>query len=358
MGNTTYKAAGVDLEAYREAMQRLPPLMHRTFGPRVISQDGGFAGLFRLDFASSLFSRNYQRPVLVACTDGVGTKLKVAQRAGRHDTVGLDLVAMCVNDALCSGAEPLFFLDYVALPADDPPLLESIVRGISDGCVEAHCALLGGETAILPDVYRPGEYDLAGFCVGVVEEAEIIDGQQIKEGDQVIGIASSGLHANGYSLARKIVFEIGGCDLQQMVEELGSTVQEALLRPTRIYAQLIRTLKRQNHIWSHVHGLAHVTGGGLCENTQRVLPKSVDLCFQDGAWPVPPVFRWLQRLGQVDPQEMRSVFNMGIGFVMVVDAAVTEQTLSEVQQAGYSAWLIGEVIKGTGQARLVGDAIE
>src|SRR6185436_16768793 len=209
MAKATYKDAGVDLDVYDEAMTRLPRLMHRTFSPRVLKLDGGFAGLFQLDFASRLFERKYEDPILVSCTDGVGTKLKVATLIDKHDTVGIDLVAMSVNDALCCGAEPLFFLDYVAMSHDDPERLEALVKGVSDGCVEADCALLGGETAIMPDIYTRGEYDLAGFCVGVVERRNIIKGSSIAPDDVVIGIASSGLHSNGYSLIRKVVFDIG-----------------------------------------------------------------------------------------------------------------------------------------------------
>src|SRR5262249_8785372 len=242
MAKATYKDAGVDLELYRQSMARLPPLLHRTFTPRVIPLDGGFAGLFQLDFANHLFARNYRDPILVSCTDGVGTKLKVAQLAGRHDTVGIDLVAMSVNDALCCGAEPLFFLDYVAMSHDDPPLLEQIVQGISAGCLDADCALLGGETAIMPDLYARGDYDLAGFCVGVVERDRLIDGRGIAAGDIVIGVASSGLHSNGYSLVRKIAFEIAGLKIGDFVEELGATVGDVLLTSTRIYAKAVRRL--------------------------------------------------------------------------------------------------------------------
>src|SRR5262245_29176798 len=210
MAKTTYKDAGVDLEVYRQSMARLPRLLHRTYSPRVIPNDGGFAGLFQLDFASALFARRYEDPVLVSCTDGVGTKLKVANLTGVHNTVGIDLVAMSVNDAICAGAEPLFFLDYVAMSHDDPELLEQIVEGISQGCVEADCALLGGETAIMPDLYARGDYDLAGFCVGVAERKKLVDGKSISPGDVVLGVASSGLHSNGFSLARRIVFDIAG----------------------------------------------------------------------------------------------------------------------------------------------------
>ena len=214
MAKATYKDAGVDLEVYDQAMLRLPRLLHRTYSPRVIPSDGGFAGLFQLDFQNQLFARRYEEPVLVSCTDGVGTKLKVAQLAGVHNTVGIDLVAMSVNDAICCGAEPLFFLDYVAMSHDDPVLLEQIVEGVSNGCTEADCALLGGETAIMPDIYARGDYDLAGFCVGVVERKHLIDGHAITPGDTIVGVASSGLHSNGFSLIRKVVFDLAGLGVQ------------------------------------------------------------------------------------------------------------------------------------------------
>jgi phosphoribosylformylglycinamidine cyclo-ligase len=233
----TYKDAGVDLAVYAESMARLPSLLRRTHSPRVLPNEGGFAGLFQLDFAGGLFARKYRDPVLVSGTDGVGTKLMVAQLAGRHDTVGIDLVAMCANDVLCCGAEPLFFLDYVAMSHDDPPLLEAIVRGISDGCLQADMALVGGETAIMPDLYQRGDYDLAGFCVGVVERAKVLDGSTIVPSDMVLGVASSGIHSNGYSLVRKIVFDIAGLKAGDFVEPCGATVGEVLLRPTTIYAK-------------------------------------------------------------------------------------------------------------------------
>src|SRR5262245_51004332 len=225
----TYKDSGVDLDLYRQSMARLPPRLHRTFTPRVIPLDGGFAGLFQLDFANHLFARHYQNPVLVSCTDGVGTKLKVAQLAGRHNTVGIDLVAMSVNDALCTGAEPLFFLDYVAMSHDDPVTLEQIVAGVSAGCIEADCALLGGETAIMPDLYARGDYDLAGFCGAVADREKLVGGRTISPGDIVLGLASSGFHSNGYSLVRKAVFGVGGLSIDAIVPELGGTVADALL---------------------------------------------------------------------------------------------------------------------------------
>src|SRR5262245_40402639 len=292
MAKATYKDAGVNLEVYDEAMTRLPKLMHRTFSPRVMRLDGGFAGLFKLDFTSRLFSRNYDDPVLVSCTDGVGTKLKVAVLVDRHDAVGIDLVAMSVNDALCCGAEPLFFLDYVAMSHDDPERLEQIVRGVSDGCLEADCALLGGETAIMPDIYARGDYDLAGFCVGVVEKKHLIDGQSITPGDMVLGVASSGLHSNGYSLVRKVVFDMAGLGVRDDVPELGQTVGEALLAPTRIYARPVRKILQYYRVKNVVHGIAHITGGGLRDNLERILPAGTRAVLDRNSWPVPKVFGW------------------------------------------------------------------
>ena len=259
-----YRSAGVDLQTYEETISRLPPLLRRTYTPRVIEWKNGFAGLFRLDDQIGLLSRTYRDPVLVASTDGVGTKLKLAFATGRHATVGIDLVAMSVNDCLCAGAEPLLFLDYVAMSRDDPDLTIQVVKGISDGCIEAECALLGGETAILPDFYQPGEYDLAGFCLGVVERKHVLDGQDIRPGDKVVGLASSGLHSNGYSLARKIVFERAGLAPDTFVAELGRSVADELLEPTRIYVRAMKTVYRNYRVKKRIiHGIAHITGGGL-----------------------------------------------------------------------------------------------
>lgn len=347
MAKATYKDAGVDLEIYNEAMQRLPRLLARTHTPRVIPLPGGFAGLCRLDFGGTLFARNYRDPVLVACTDGVGTKLKVATAAGRHGTVGIDLVAMCVNDALCLGAEPLFFLDYVAMPKDDPALLEELVAGVSDGCLQAECALLGGETAILPDLYAEGDYDLAGFCVGVVDRANVIDGSALAPGDCVIGAASSGLHSNGYSLARMIVFQIAGLSIDQPVDELqGITVADALLEPTRIYARPVRNVLGHYRVKNVVHGIAHITGGGLQENLARIVPEGRQVVLRRGSWPVPPVFPWLQRLGQVEQAEMERVFNMGVGLVLVVSPYYAESVRAQLAKAGLESWEIGFVEDG------------
>jgi phosphoribosylformylglycinamidine cyclo-ligase len=348
MSKLTYKSAGVDLDRYQESMARLPKWLHRTHTPRVIRMEGGFAGLFQLDFAGRLFARHYSEPVLIACTDGVGTKIKVAQACGNHRTVGIDLVAMSVNDALCCGAEPLLFLDYVAMSRDDPALLEEIVAGISDGCIQADCALLGGETAVMPDIYAAGDYDLAGFCVGVVERRLLIDGQGIDEGDLVLGIASSGFHANGYSLIRKIVFDHAALGVDDFVPELDETVGTVLLRPTRIYCQVLRRVLRHYTVKNVVHGLAHVTGGGIEENVKRILPKHLRASLDRHSWTVPGEFSWLQKLGGIDPAEMLRVFNMGIGMVMIVSPFYANHILNSLKQLDLACWPIGKVVAGEG----------
>jgi phosphoribosylformylglycinamidine cyclo-ligase len=352
MGKATYKDSGVDLEVYAESMARLPRLLRRTHSPRVLAAEGGFAGLFRLDFADGLFARRYKDPVLVSGTDGVGTKLKVAQLAGVHHTVGIDLVAMCVNDVLCCGAEPLFFLDYVAMGRDDSALLETIVSGISDGCVESDMSLVGGETAIMPDMYQAGDYDLAGFCVGVVEREKLIDGSAIAPGDVVIGVASSGLHSNGFSLVRKIVFDKAGLTVGDFVESLGAKVGDALLTPTKIYARAVRTVLGHYRVKGVVHGIAHVTGGGLQENLARILPAGVGVTIDRDSWPVPPVFRWLQSLGEVDDAEMARVFNMGVGLVLVVSPYYAESIHQQLADSGLANWVIGQVREGPEGVRL------
>jgi phosphoribosylformylglycinamidine cyclo-ligase len=343
VSGATYSSAGVDLELYREGMARLPAHMRRTQCPRVMSPEGGFAALFALDF-KGLFTRGYEEPLLVSCTDGVGTKLKVAVAAGVHHTVGIDLVAMSVNDALCTGAEPLFFLDYVAMSHDDPHLLEQIVRGIADACLECECALVGGETAILPDMYHGGDYDLAGFCVGVVERKRLVDGRQIQAGDVAIGIASSGFHSNGYSLVRKAVFDLGGLTGSDRVADLGGrTVNDLLLEPTRLYARPVKAVLRHYRVKQVVHGIAHITGGGLVENLARIVPAHVQIRLTRGSWTVPGVFPWVQRLGSIDAAEMERVFNMGIGMVMVVSPHFADSIQKQLADLGYDNWAIGDV---------------
>lgn len=351
MSRLTYKDSGVDLELYQQAMGRLPALMHRTFSPRVVKNDGGFAGLFQLDFNSALFSRKYEEPVLVSGTDGVGTKLSVAKQVGRHDTIGIDLVAMCVNDILCCGAEPLFFLDYIAMGRDNPEMLEQIVKGISDGCVEGDCSLLGGETAIMPDHYEGDNYDVAGFCVGVADKKNLITGKQIAPDDLVIGISSSGFHSNGFSLVRKVVFKHAGLGVEEHVDALGTTVGEALLEPTRIYSGLVRAVLSHYRVKSVVHGIAHITGGGLLENTERILPPTVDLEFERLSWELPAVFPWVQELGQIDDDEMDKVFNMGLGLTFIVSPFYANKIVELAQSEGHQACIIGKAIPGTGTSR-------
>lgn len=339
----TYKDAGVDLDVYAESMGRLPALMHRTFSPRVMPRDGGFAGLFQLDFDGKLFARNYKNPVLVSGTDGVGTKLLIAQQTGIHHTVGIDLVAMCVNDLLCTGAEPLFFLDYVAMGHDDPDRLEQIVRGISDGCVDADMALLGGETAIMPDQYGHDDYDLAGFAVGVVERSKLIDGSAIAVGDTILGIGSSGIHSNGFSLVRKILADagIGWGDTPDVLD--GASVGETMLTPTLIYSSMLRKIRTHYRVKQVLHGVAHITGGGLAENLERILPAGVDCQIKEGSWNVPDVFTWLQSLGDVPESEMRRVFNMGIGMVLIVSDFYASKVTTLARETGLECVTIGQV---------------
>ena len=347
----TYKDAGVDLDVYAESMSRLPRLMRRTFSPRVIPNSGGFAGLFQLDFAGKLFARRYDDPVLVSGTDGVGTKLKIAQQTGQHTGVGVDLVAMCVNDLLCTGAEPLFFLDYVAMGRDDPERLEAIVQGISDGCVEADVALLGGETAIMPDMYGGDDYDLAGFAVGVVERRRLIDGRLVQPGDVVLGLAASGLHSNGFSLVRKIIRD-AGLQWQDRPEPLGgASLAEACLRPTRIYTQAVRAIQSRYRVKQVLHALAHITGGGIEENLNRVLPATVDAEIDPAAWQPPAIFPFLQAKGGVARDEMRRVFNLGIGMVAVVSEYYAASIAERVEQLGIACPRIGRIVAGEGNVR-------
>jgi phosphoribosylformylglycinamidine cyclo-ligase len=340
----SYKSSGVDLDLYEQSMARLPDLIARTRRPGVMDLPGGFAGLFRLAEAG-----RFEDPVLVSGTDGVGTKLKVAFAAQKYDTVGIDLVAMCVNDVLCLGAEPLFFLDYVALDRDDPDRLAQLVSGVAAGCQQAGCALLGGETAIMPAVYAKDEFDMAGFCVGVADRSKLTDGSAIRPGDVVIGLPSSGFHSNGYSLIRNAVFEHARLGIDDHVEELGRSVSDVLLTPTTIYAKPIVALLKS--FPGAVHGMAHITGGGLAENLERVLPDGCRAVLRRG-WPEPPEFAWLQRLGGIEESEMDRVFNRGVGFVLVVDAAFASAVSAECRSLGFESFSLGEVIEGTSGVEL------
>src|SRR5438552_2110460 len=347
MAKLTYRDAGLDLELYEQTLAGMVPFLKRTHTPRVLDGFGGFASLFSLDYNCRLFAKNYRRPVLVTSTDGVGTKLKIAGLMNKHDTVGIDLVAMSVNDCLCTGGEPLIFLDYLALPKDDPPLVRELIKGISDGCMEADCALVGGETAILPDFYQPGDYDMAGFCVGIVERDHIIDGRSIQVGDVVLGLASSGLHSNGYSLVRKVVFEHAGLKVDEFVPELERTVGAELLEPTRIYVRPVKHILQHYPVKKRVvRGLAHITGGGLVDNVPRVLPPGRRVFVRRGSWPVPPVFGWLQRLGGIEQDEMDRVFNQGIGLVMIVGRYYAESIQRQLSEDRVPTFVIGEVREG------------
>ena len=309
----TYKDSGVDITANDRMVDLIKPVVRRTFGPRVIRNHNGFAGLFRLDYREDLFKRNYKEPVLVACTDGVGSKILLARESGHFDTIGIDLVAMSVNDMLTCGAEPLFFLDYVAVHRLDPENIASIVNGVARGCEECDCALIGGETAEMPDIYEENDFDVAGFAVGAVERKRVIDGSQIEAGDLLIGLPSSGVHSNGYSLARRLVFKEAKLKYDTFVPEVGAPIGDELLKPTRIYVRPVLDLLNRYKVKRVVRGMAHITGGGLPGNVPRILPKGLRVTINTKSWPVPPIFKYLQSLG-VQRDEMFRVFNLCIGF--------------------------------------------
>ena len=328
----TYRDAGVDIDAGNALVERIKPLVKRSFRPEVMGGLGGFGALFNL-------AGKYREPVLVSGTDGVGTKLKLAQQLGRHDTIGIDLVAMCVNDVLVQGAEPLFFLDYFATGKLDIDTAAAVVGGIANGCTEAGCALIGGETAEMPDMYPPGEYDLAGFCVAAVEKSELRDGAAVREGDVLIGIASSGPHSNGYSLIRRIYDKAGRpADL----DVGGVKLADALMAPTRLYVKPVLELLRGAH-GAAIHAMAHVTGGGPTENIIRVVPDGLGLDIDASSWELPAVFGWLQREGNVADEEMWRTFNCGIGFVLIVDPQAAAAIEGELDRLQLGHWRIGEV---------------
>jgi len=341
-----YEEAGVSIEKGDAFVEDIQRHLRRTFGPRVVEMPKGFAGLFRLDHDRKLFARNYRDPVLVACTDGVGTKLKVAFRMKKHDTVGIDLVAMSVNDLIVQGAEPLFFLDYLVTGKLEPEIMVQVVKGIADGCAQAECALLGGETAEHPGDYPDGEYDLAGFCVGVVERNRIASIRGTEVGDVVVGLASSGLHSNGYSLVRKVFFETAGMDVNDHVNELGGTLGRELLKPTRIYVRPVLSALGYYRVKDVIHGVAHITGGGLVGNIPRVLGDGQAVRIRKGSWPVPPIFPLVQKLGKVDEEEMVEVFNMGIGMVLIVSPYYAGAVMRRIRRFGVEPYVIGEVVRG------------
>ncbi len=333
----SYKEAGVDVRAGYKAVELMKSHVGKTMRPEVLSGIGGFGGLFSLE------SIQMKAPVLVSGTDGVGTKLKIAFLLDRHDTVGIDCVAMCANDVICSGAQPLFFLDYVALGKLVPEKVEQIVKGVSEGCIQAGCALIGGETAEMPGFYPVDEYDLAGFVVGIVDKEKMIDGSKMQSGDVLIGLASSGIHSNGYSLVRK-VFNVGSDNLVRFNESLGSSVGEELLKPTRIYVKSVLSLLKE----FDVHGISHITGGGFIENIPRMIPSHLQAVVEKGTWTVHPIFKLLQELGEVEEIEMYNTFNMGIGMVLAVKAKDVDAVLAHLNTCGEHATRIGSVTEGEG----------
>lgn len=333
-----YKKAGVDIAAGNEAVERMKKHVKKTFRPEVLTDLGGFGGLFGLN------KDKYEEPVLVSGTDGVGTKLKLAFMMDKHDTIGVDAVAMCVNDIIVQGAEPLFFLDYLACGKVVPEKIEAVVKGISDGCLQAGCALIGGETAEMPGMYQGDEYDIAGFTVGVVDKKKIIDGTTIAPGDVVLGFASSGIHSNGYSLVRRLLLEECGYSLDQRLPELNDEVLgDVLIEPTRIYVKsALKLIEEVN-----VKGMAHITGGGFIENIPRVLPEGVNVNIEYGSWPVLPIFQLMQDKGAITNRDMFTTFNMGIGLVVVVPADQAEKALQAAAELGEKAYRIGTVTEGS-----------
>jgi phosphoribosylformylglycinamidine cyclo-ligase len=333
----TYADAGVDIDKANTLVSAISRITKQTKRPGVIGEIGGFAGLFSMERAIA----DMKHPVLVSSTDGVGTKLKIAFMLDKHDTIGIDLVAMCVNDILVQGAKPLFLLDYLAMGRLDGPRVEAIIGGIAEGCKQAKCALVGGETAEMPDMYQPGEYDLAGFVVGVVDNSQIIDGTAIRLGHRLIGIGSSGLHSNGYSLVRKICFDHMKLKLDAYIPELGKPLGEELIVPTRIYADTIQGLLRDLPI----HGLAHITGGGMVDNIVRIIPQAFSVLIRKGSWKIPPIFTFLQQAGNVPEPEMLRTFNNGIGMVAVVPESAAPEVVERLTAMNEPAFIIGEIIE-------------
>lgn len=334
----TYKDAGVDIDAGNEAVRLMRGHVRSTFRPEVLTDIGGFGGLFALDV------KKYTEPVLVSGADGVGTKLKVAFMMDKHDTIGQDAVAMCVNDIIVQGAEPLFFLDYLAVGRLDPHKVADIVGGVAAGCRLAGCALIGGETAEMPGFYPDGEYDLAGFAVGVADRAKIVDGSGTQAGDAVIGLPSAGLHSNGFSLARKVLFDKAGWTVETHVPEVGKLLGEELLTPTKIYVRTVLDVLAQVRI----RGMAHITGGGIPENVPRCLPENLGVVLDRNAWQVPALFTLLQTIGRVPEEDMFRTFNMGVGYVLVVPAEDADKTVAILKESGEDPFLLGEVAAGSG----------
>ncbi len=333
-----YRQAGVNIEAGYEAVDRIKPHVKKTMRKGVMGGLGGFGGMFDLS------ELNYEKPVLVSGTDGVGTKLMLAIQLDQHDTIGIDCVAMCVNDVVAQGAEPLYFLDYIATGKLAPERIEQIVKGVAEGCSQAGCALIGGETAEMPDMYQENDYDLAGFTVGAVEKSQLITTENVTEGDVLIGLASNGIHSNGFSLVRKVLLKDNDMDLKTSYDELGMTLGDALLTPTRIYVKPVLNVLQSNT----VHGIAHITGGGFEENIPRMLPEGLAAQIDYGSWPVPPIFDLIEKKGSLARKEMFTTFNMGIGMVLAVPEDVAVNVIKALEQDGERAYMIGRVVKGEG----------
>ncbi len=342
-GESTYKDSGVDIDKANDFVERIKPLIKTTARKEVISGIGGFGGLFRFDYSK------FKSPILVSSTDGVGTKLKIAHLMDKHDTIGIDLVAMSVNDVVVQGAEPLFFLDYLATGKIEVEKSVKIVEGVVAGCKQAGCTLIGGETAEMPGFYKDGEYDLAGFCVGVVDSEKLIDGSTISVNDRIIGVASSGLHSNGFSLARKILLDDAKLQVTDRVSGLAKTIGEELLEPTRIYVKpILNLLKNFN-----VKGLVHITGGGFYDNIPRIIPQSCRCIISGNSWEIPPIFQVMKEIGKVDEKEMFRVFNMGIGMMIVVPEKESEEVAHRLEVLGEKAYIIGTVEKREKEQALV-----
>ena len=343
----TYKDAGVDIDAGDRVVDLIRPMIQRTRTSRVMGSLGGFAGLFRLDHDEKLFKRNYREPVLASCTDSVGSKMLVGIAMKRLDTLGIDCVAMSVNDLICGGAEPLFFVDYLAVNKVVPHQAAAIIKGVTDGCLQSGCALLGGETCEMPDVYRPGDFDIAGFAVGVVERRRIVDGSNVQPGDVAVALASDGLHSNGFGLARRVLLDKVSYKFTDRPAELeGASVGEEMLRPTRIYVRPVLDVLGRYKVKRVIRAMAHITGGGLPGNLPRVLPEGLTVRIKRDSWHVPPIFKLIARKGPVDPIEMMRVFNMGVGFVMIVAPDFARSIMARLRRAGERCWVLGKVRKG------------
>jgi phosphoribosylformylglycinamidine cyclo-ligase len=349
----SYAQSGVSIDANDEMIEQIYASVASTFSPRVMENKGGFAGMFRLDYDEKLFKKNYKNPVLVACTDGVGSKVQLAAMIKKYGTVGIDLVAMNVNDMLVQGAEPLFFLDYLGVHNIEPAIIAEMVKGVAAGCKIADCALIGGETAEMPDTYAKGDFDMAGFAVGVVERKKVITGKNVRVGDVILGLASSGLHSNGFSLVRNICFKRLKLKMTDCIDELdGALLGDVLLEPTRIYVRSIVKLLSQYKVKEVVHAMAHITGGGLDGNVPRVVPANCDAVINKSSWPVPKIFSFLQKKGPVKELEMFRVFNMGIGYVLIVAEDFADSIAKKLTRFGEKVYKVGRITTGTNRVVL------